>query len=113
MKKTILYIGIAAMTLTGFTSCNDYLDMPSKEKFDSETVFEDVNKAEMAVIGCYPQTFNREFFYQLGMGTDECISTESQSNSKIRLLTMSIHRRMLLQDFTTRCTRALSIPTSA
>lgn len=82
MKKTILYIGIAAMTLTGFTSCNDYLDMPSKEKFDSETVFEDVNKAEMAVIGCYPQTFNREFFYQLGMGTDECISTESQSNSK-------------------------------
>lgn len=82
MKKNILYIAVAALALTAFGSCSDYLDMPSKEKFDSETVFSDVNKAEMAVIGCYPQTFNREFFYQLGMGTDECISTESQSNSK-------------------------------
>lgn len=82
MKKNILYIGLAAVALTAVTSCNDYLDMPSQEKFDNQTVFSDVNKAEMAVIGCYPSTFNREFFYQLGMGTDECISTESQSNSK-------------------------------
>lgn len=82
MKKNILYIGLAAVMLTSVTSCNDYLDMPSQEKFDNQTVFSDVTKAEMAVVGCYPSTFHREFFYQLGMGTDECISTESQSNSK-------------------------------
>ncbi len=82
MKKNILYIGIAATLLLCATSCNDYLDIPSESKYDSESVFENANKAEMAVLGCYPQTFNREYFYQLGMGTDECFSTEGETNSK-------------------------------
>jgi hypothetical protein len=70
--------------LLGFllSSCEDWLDMPSESKYDSESVFESVGKAEMAVLACYPNTFNREFYYQLGMGTDECISTESGTNSK-------------------------------
>jgi len=82
MKKNIIYIGIATILLLGTTSCNDYIDIPSQSKYDSESVFEDANKAEMAVLGCYPQTFNREYFYQLGMGTDECFSTEGETNSK-------------------------------
>ena len=82
MKKNILYIGIAATMLFGTASCSDYLDTPSQSKYDSESVFGDVTKAEMAVLGCYPQTFNREYFYQLGMGTDECFSTEGETNSK-------------------------------
>ena len=73
---------MSALMMLGLASCSDYLDMPSESKYNSETVFEDVNKAEMAVLGCYPQTFNREFFYQLGMGTDECFSTEGETNSK-------------------------------
>lgn len=82
MKKNIIYIGIAATLLFGTTSCKDYLDIPSESKYDSESVFENATKAEMAVVGCYPQTFNREYFYQLGMGTDECFSTEGETNSK-------------------------------
>jgi len=64
------------------TSCQDWLDMPSETKFDSTTIFESVSKAEMAVLGCYSNTFNRELYYQLGMGTDECFSTEGETNSK-------------------------------
>jgi hypothetical protein len=56
--------------------------MPSESRFDSETTFQTVDKAEMAVLGIYPFTFNRELYYQFGMGTDECISTESETNSK-------------------------------
>lgn len=82
IRKHILISGLAAFMLFGTVSCNDYLEIPSKSKFDSESVFEDVTRAEMAVLGCYPNTFNREFFYQLGMGTDECFSTESETNSK-------------------------------
>ena len=82
MKKNLFFIIILSCFTFVFTSCNDWLEMPSEEKYDSETVFADIEKAEMAVVGCYPNTFNREFFYQLGMGTDECISTESETNSK-------------------------------
>ena len=81
MKKIIYIVGIAVISLM-FSSCKDWLDMPSETKFDSSTVFENVSRAEMAVVGCYPSTFNREFYYQLGMGTDECMSTEGDTNSK-------------------------------
>ena len=64
------------------SSCEDWLDMPAESKYDSQSVFESVGKAEMAVLACYPNTFNRELYYQLGMGTDECISTEGDTNSK-------------------------------
>jgi hypothetical protein len=81
MKK-ILYITFIVTVLLSVTSCKKFLELPSKSKFDSETIFETVDRAEMVVVGCYGQTFNREFYYQLGMGTDECFSTESETNSK-------------------------------
>lgn len=81
MNKIYKIVGLAALILTS-SSCQDWLDMPSETKFDSSTIFETVTKAEMAVLGCYPSTFNRELYYQLGMGTDECFSTEGDTNSK-------------------------------
>lgn len=75
----IAYIAISALTLT---SCKKFLDKPSVDEFDSRTIFESVGRAEMVVVGCYSQTFNRELYYQLGMGTDECMSTEGETNSK-------------------------------
>nr|WP_319397573.1 RagB/SusD family nutrient uptake outer membrane protein [uncultured Carboxylicivirga sp.] len=78
----IKYILSLVMVSFLFSSCEDWLDMPSESKFDSSTVFESVGKAEMAVLACYPNTFNRELYYQLGMGTDECMSTEGDTNSK-------------------------------
>lgn len=80
MKKIIYILGFSCM-MTLF-SCQEWLDMPSETKFDSNTIYESVSKAEMAVVGCYPSTFNREIYYQLGMGTDACFSTESETNSK-------------------------------
>jgi starch-binding outer membrane protein, SusD/RagB family len=79
--KIIYYILGISLVMT-FNSCKDWLDMPSETKYNSVSVFESVSKAEMAVVGCYPYTFNRELYYQLGMGTDECISSESETNSK-------------------------------
>ncbi len=79
--KTSGYISIVFL-LMAFVSCQKWLEMPSQTKFNSETVFESIPRAEMAVLGVYSQTFNRELYYQLGMGTDACISTESETNSK-------------------------------
>ncbi|MBD1420470.1 RagB/SusD family nutrient uptake outer membrane protein [Sphingobacterium chuzhouense] len=80
MKRNI-YIVIAGLLL-GTTSCKDFLELPSEKDFDSSTIFEDVGKVEMAVLGAYTSTFNAELFYQFGMGTDECFSTEGETNSK-------------------------------
>lgn len=82
MKKTFYYIIMLSIAGISLTSCKKWLDMPSEAAFDSETTFETVSKAEMAVLGVYPYTFNRELYYQFGMGTDECISTEGETNSK-------------------------------
>lgn len=81
MKK-IIYIASIFIGALSLGSCNDWLEMPSESKYDSETVFETVERAEMAVIGCYPSIFNRELYYQLGMGTEDCFSTEGETNSK-------------------------------
>ena len=81
MKK-IVNIATLAILVFITPSCKKFLDLPSKSKFDSETIFDTVDRAEMVVVGCYGQTFNREFYYQLGMGTDECFSTEGETNSK-------------------------------
>lgn len=81
MKKIYILTAIAAASLS-LSSCKKFLDQPSLTKYDSQNIFETVDRAEMVVVGCYGQTFNREMYYQLGMGTDECMSTESASNSK-------------------------------
>lgn len=81
MKKIYLLTTITLVLLTA-TSCKKFLEKPSLTKYDSENIFATLDRAEMVVVGCYSQTFNREMYYQLGMGTDECMSTESTSNSK-------------------------------
>ena len=73
---------VIIVSLLGFTSCKDWLDLPSEKDFDSSTIFEDVGKVEMAVLGAYTSTFNAEQFYQFGMGNDEAFSTEGETNSK-------------------------------
>ncbi|RXK86592.1 RagB/SusD family nutrient uptake outer membrane protein [Filimonas effusa] len=82
MKKAFYYILTLALAGATLTSCKKWLDMPSEMAYDSETTFASISKAEKAVLGVYPYTFNRELYYQFGMGTDECISTEGETNSK-------------------------------
>lgn len=69
--------------LLAFTSCEDWLDMPSESKADSSTVFESLDRAEMAVVGAYNSLNTQELGYQLLMGTDECVSTESNSKYNV------------------------------
>jgi hypothetical protein len=80
MKNIIYIIGVFFVMI--FCSCEDWLEQESEDQFNSGTIFETVSRAEMAVLGCYSNTFNRELYYQFGMGTDECMSTESETNSK-------------------------------
>jgi hypothetical protein len=84
MKKIVYNISIIIAAAFILPSCKKWLTMPSDFQFDSETTFQTVSKAEMAVLGIYGLTFNREIYYQFGMGTDECISTEGETNSKNR-----------------------------
>ncbi len=79
MKKEFIYIiGLSIFLLW---SCQDWLDMPSENKFDTVTVFQSISKAEMAVLGAYNDAIAQEMYYQLLSGTDECMSVEL-NNSK-------------------------------
>jgi len=82
MKKILYNISIVILSGAMLTSCKKFLDRKSESQFDSQTTFENSSKAEMAVLGIYSLSFNRELYYQFGMGTDECISTEGNTNSK-------------------------------
>lgn len=80
MNKYILAGVSALLTLT---ACEDWLDMPSEQKSDSSTVFENVSRAEMAVVGAYANLHTQELGYQLLEGTDEAASTESNSKYNV------------------------------
>ena len=60
MKKIMNILGISAAMLLVFTSCEDWLDMPSESKADSSTVFETVGRAEMTVMGGYSWLHTQE-----------------------------------------------------
>lgn len=78
MKKIQNILSLLAF-LVLFTSCEEWLDMPSESKADSSSIFASINRAEMTVVGAYPFLHTQELGYQLLMGTDEASSTESNS----------------------------------
>ena len=80
MKKIVYYIAVALLGLN-FGSCSDFLDLPSKSKTDSESVFSSIDKAEMAVLACYTGVWMQDAWYKAQNGTDEMWSTESNSNA--------------------------------
>ncbi|MFL5747942.1 MAG: RagB/SusD family nutrient uptake outer membrane protein [Niastella sp.] len=82
MKKILNNIAIVVLSGVMLTSCKKFLDRKNEASFDSESTFQDASRAEMFVYGIYSLSFNRELYYQFGMGTDECISTEGETNSK-------------------------------
>lgn len=74
-----IYLSLAIML---FCACEDFLTIPSATDIDDGQAFSTIDKAEMVVLAGYQTTFNREYYYQFGMGTDVCYSTESETNSK-------------------------------
>ena len=100
MKKIINILGLSALLLT-FSSCQDWLDMPSESKADSSTIFSTVSRAEMTVVGAYPFLHTQELGYQLLMGTDESSSTESNSKYNVSNYDYTNLTGMLSSTYTT------------
>ena len=85
-KKKALIIAILIVSLN-MISCQDYLDMPSYNAVDTETVFSDELTADMFVQGCYRGIIHSELFYQLGAGETVMHSSEdgTTNNSKYNI----------------------------
>ncbi len=99
MKKLYTILGLSAML--AFTSCEDWLDMPSESKADSSSIFQSVGRAEMAVVGAYGSLHTQELGYQLLEGTDECSSTESNSKYNVSNYDYTNLTGMLSKTYTT------------
>ncbi|MGY5355873.1 RagB/SusD family nutrient uptake outer membrane protein [Wenyingzhuangia sp. IMCC45467] len=86
IKKLVTVSSLAVLSL-GMWSCDDYLDMPSYNSSDTETVFSDIVTADMFVQGCYRSLVPTEMFYQLGAGETVTHSCEdgSTNNSKYNI----------------------------
>ena len=84
-KKTFLMsILIASLSIT---SCQEYLDTPSYDTLDTETVFLNEPSADLFVQGCYRNLIHSEMFYQLGAGETVTHSAEdgTTNNSKYNI----------------------------
>lgn len=86
MKKILIMSSIIALSL-GVISCEDWLDMPSYNSSDTETVFSDEFTADIYVQGCCRGLIHSEMFYQLGMGETVMHSSEdgTTNNSKYNI----------------------------
>ena len=86
LKKTLVFSSVVALSL-GMASCEDWLDMPSYNTSDTETVFANETMADMYVQGCYRGLIHQEMYYQLGMGETVMHSSEdgSTNNSKYNI----------------------------
>ena len=71
MKKIVYYIAVAFLAIN-FSSCSDFLDLPSKSKTDSESVFSSIDKAEMAVLACYTGVWMQDVGIRLRMEQMKC-----------------------------------------
>jgi len=100
MKKIINILGVSTILLVA-ASCQDWLDMPSESKADSSSIFASINRAEMTVVGAYPNLFTQELGYQLLMGTDESSSTEANSKYNVSNYDYTNLTGMLSSTYTT------------
>lgn len=83
MKKIFDKVLVAAL-LMAFSSCKDYLSIPSPTQLDNETVFSDLNAVERAVLGAYSNSYHQEIYTHLQSNADDGMSTEN-NNSKTRV----------------------------
>ena len=99
MNKKLNILAAAAIALS-MTSCQDWLDMPSSSKADSQSVFETVSRAEMTTVGAYAYLHTQELGYQLLEGTDESTSTESNSKYDVSNYNFTNLTSMLSKTYT-------------
>lgn len=87
LNKFLLLLFISIL-LFSITSCDDdFLDQPPYNSSDTESVFSDLETADMFVQGCYRRLVPTELYYQLGAGETVMHSSEdaSTNNSKYNI----------------------------
>lgn len=75
---------LLSLVVVGFSSCQKWLDVPSPTQLDNQNVFQNLEAADMAILGVYAASFNQELYFHLTAHTDEAMSAEN-NNSKTRL----------------------------
>lgn len=86
--KSLLIIPSLVVATQIMNSCSeDFLDQPSYNVIDTESVFNDLLTADMFVQGCYRGLVPTEMYYQLGAGDTVMHSAEdgSTNNSKYNI----------------------------
>ncbi|MNK42595.1 SusD family protein [compost metagenome] len=82
IKKVVVMSSVFLTVLMTNSCSDDFLDQPAYNNTDSNKVFENLQTAEMFVLGCYRGLVPTEMFYQLGAGDTVNHSVEALNNSK-------------------------------
>lgn len=87
LKKSLIIPSLVLSTLIINSCSEDFLDQPATNIADINSVFENLDTADMFVQGCYRGIIPTEFFYQLGAGDTVLHSAEdgSTNNSKYNI----------------------------
>ncbi|MBW7674779.1 RagB/SusD family nutrient uptake outer membrane protein [Chryseobacterium chendengshani] len=86
--KKLLLVPAIFVTLMSVNSCSeDFLDQPSPNTSDTQSIFESLETADLFVQGCYRGIVPTEMFYQLGAGDTVVHSAEdgTTNNSKYNI----------------------------
>ncbi|MBW8523679.1 RagB/SusD family nutrient uptake outer membrane protein [Chryseobacterium chendengshani] len=86
--KKLLLVPAILVTLMSVNSCSeDFLDQPSPNTSDTQSIFESLETADLFVQGCYRGIVPTEMFYQLGAGDTVVHSAEdgTTNNSKYNI----------------------------
>jgi hypothetical protein len=86
--RSLVIIPSFFITALSINSCsNDFLDQPSPNTSDTQSVFESLDTADLFVQGCYRGIVPTEMFYQLGAGDTVVHSAEdgTTNNSKYNI----------------------------
>lgn len=84
-KRIIIIPTLLVATLTINSCSDDFLDQPSYNTTDVESVFANLDTADLFVQGCYRGLIPTEMYYQLGAGDTVTHSSEAVNNSKYNI----------------------------
>lgn len=84
MKRKILYMGLFSIIL--FTACEDFLEVKTESRFDSDFIFQSEFEADKAILGAYQLLdavtgihSNRLFYDAIAVGSDIEVGPENPS----------------------------------
>jgi hypothetical protein len=87
LRKLVILPSIFVAVLAMNSCSDDFLDQPAYNSLDTESIFKNIDTAEMFVLGCYRGIVPTEMYYQLGAGDTVTHSSEdgSTNNSKYNI----------------------------